>query len=119
MLFQSYRTSSSPLFSQLGLLKLKEVYKLQIGKIIYNQIKQNNIIIIHNLTSLSDIHSYSTRSANNQNFHLPLVHSNLGKTALTYQGPIIWNSVPNNIKNSSIYQFKFLLKKHFLKSYLP
>ena len=119
MLFQSYRTSSSPLFSQLGLLKLNEVYKLQIGKILYNQIKQNNIIIIHNLTSLSDIHSYSTRSANNQNFHLPLVHSNLGKTALTYQGPIIWNSVPNDIKNSSIYQFKFLLKKHFLKSYLP
>lgn len=117
MLHQSYRTSSSPLFSQLGLLKINEVYKFQIGKLLFNQIRKNNNII-QNLTSLSDLHAYNTRSVNNQNLYIPSVNSNLGKTSLTYHGAIIWNSIPTEIRNSSIYNFKFLLRKYFLKNYL-
>ena len=117
MLHQSYRTSSSPLFSQLGLLKINEVYKFQIGKLLFNQIRKNNNII-QNLRSLSDLHAYNTRSVNNQNLYIPSVNSNLGKTSLTYHGAIIWNSIPTEIRNSSIYNFKFLLRKYFLKNYL-
>ncbi len=43
ILKQSYTSPSSPLFYQLGLLKLQEVYKFQIGKLMFNQIMKNKI----------------------------------------------------------------------------
>ena len=118
MLFQSYSTPSSPLFSQLGLLKLNEVYKFQICQLIFNQLK-NNITILPNLASLSDIHSHNTRSANKQILYIPFYNSNLGKSSLSYNGTSVWNSIPIEIRNSSTLKFKRLLKKHFLENYLP
>ena len=106
MLFKNYITPSSPLFYQLRILKLKEVYDLQIGKLMFKQVRNNNVIC-QNISSLSTVHSYNTRSSKS-NYFIPTVHSNLGKTSFTYYGPIIWNSIPNQIKQLS--QFKFLFK---------
>ena len=118
ILFQDYTASSSPLFLKLGLLKLNEIYRLQIAKLMFNQIKNNNIIC-QNLSPVSEPHSYSTRSSHNLDYCIPRVKSNLGKTSFQFCGPLVWNSLPNEIKSSSIFQFKMRLKKHLLNSYLP
>ena len=118
MLKENYMSPSSPLFHKLGLLKLPEIYNFQIGKLMFNQIKKDSVFS-QNLSSLQSVHSYRTRSSNNLNYFIPSVRSNLGKTSFSYYGPIVWNSLPNKIKRSSKYQFKFLLKSHLLKNYLP
>ena len=116
MLYQKYTSPSSPLFLKLGLLKLHEIHTFQIAKLMYNQIRKNNITC-QNLSSISTVHSYSTRSSAKLNYFTPSVNSNLGKTSLKYCGPIVWNSLPGKLKTSSIFQFKRLLKKHLLEMY--
>ena len=118
MLYKDYDSPSSPLFSQLGLLKLKEVYILQIGKLMYNQMKRNNLSY-STITSLFTAHTHNTRSARNLNCFVPSVYTNLGKTSFNYQGPKIWNSLPIELKKLSQFQFKSSLKKHLINTYLP
>ena len=118
MLFKDYATPSSPLFYQLGLLKLNEIYSFQISKLMFNQVKNNNIIC-PNLSNILSLHSHSTRSSHKLNYYIPLAKTNLGKTSFEHCGPLIWNTLPSKIKDSTVFQFKSLLKKHLLNMYLP
>ena len=43
----------------------------------------------------------SLRSVTNQNFDIPKPKLSVFKESLSYSGPIIWNSIPSEIKNSS------------------
>ena len=52
----------------------------------------------------------SLRSVSNQNFYIPKPNTSLFKNSLSYSGPIIWNTIPSDIKNSSSINF-FLLGK--------
>ena len=115
MLWKKYTTPSSPLFHQLGLLKLPEIYDLQIGTLMFNKIRNNTT---QHISSLSEIHSHNTRSSNQLNYFIPSVSSNLGKTSFKYYGPIVWNSLPNEIKVATKSKFKFLIKNHLLQKYL-
>ena len=81
-----------------------------------NQIQKSTF---KNIYSLSTVHSHNTRSSSSHNYFVPSVKSNLGKTSFSYYGPIAWNSLDNEIKTASKFQFKHLLKKHMLKKYLP
>ncbi|MEC8569017.1 MAG: reverse transcriptase domain-containing protein [Pseudomonadota bacterium] len=78
ILFAEYNSPSSPLFLKLNVLKFDDVYTLEITSLMYNQIKKG-VITSQNISSLSSVHSYATRSSNNQNFHIPIVKSNLAK----------------------------------------
>ena len=117
ILNEEYTAPSSPLFYKLNLLKFNEVYTFQISKLMFNQIRKG-IITSKSLSSLPSVHSYATRSSSNLNYHIPIVKSNLGKTAFSFQGPIVWNSLPLKVKTATIFQFKFMLKKHLLSKYI-
>ena len=83
----------------------------------HKQVK-SNIITSHNLSSLPTIHSHHTRSSANLNYYVPTVRLDLSKTSFNYCGPMIWNSLPKEIKNASTAQFKILLRQYLLKNYL-
>ena len=57
------------------------------------------------------IHEHNTRSA--QHLHIPLRVSNLTKTGIRYQGPIIWNNILKAEINPmcSEASFKIMMKK--------
>ena len=116
MLNTEYNATSSPLFSKLKILKFNEVYTFQISKLMFNQIKKG-IITSQSLSSLPSVHCHATRSSNNLNYHIPIVKSNLAKTSFSYQGPIVWNSLPFKVKSATIFQFKSILKQHLLNTY--
>ena len=118
MLYEKYISPSSPLFLKLGLLKLPEIYSFQVGKLMFNQIRKNHNVS-ENISSLNSTHIYNTRSSYNQNYYVPSVNSNIGKTSFRYSGPLVWNSLPKNIKTSTKFQFKHLLKNHLLNIYSP
>jgi len=63
---------------------------------------------------ISSIHSHSTRLATSSNLFLPRVNSSSGKCSLTFVGPKVWSSIPNDIKYSTALTFKWKLKKHLL-----
>ena len=43
----------------------------------------------------------SLRSVSSQYFRIPKPNINISKESISYSGPIIWNSISNEIKNSS------------------
>ena len=57
------------------------------------------------------IHSYYTRSASK--IHIDFKRTNYGKFSLQYRGAIIWNSLPNDLKElKSSNAFKKALHTH-------
>ncbi len=117
ILHQPYMSPSSPLFHSLNILKLEDLYKLQMGKLMHKHYK-NKTTTSNHLTGLSSIHTHNTRSMLNNNYYLPSVRTNLGKTSLYFNGPKIWNSIPNKIRNSSDFVFKRSLKKYLIGKYV-
>ena len=118
MLFEPNISPSSPLFLKLNLLKLDEIYSFKLGLIMHKQIKVNNSLDL-NFPLISSVHSHRTRLNDGTNFYISTVNTNLGKTAFSYSGPKIWNSIPNEVRASSIFSFKFVYKNYLLNKYLP
>ena len=107
-----YRAHSAPLFSKLGIIRI-----LAINQINTFQIANLCTVIIttcclHCFSTCfftnSQIHGYSTRTANNYRVHH--CRTNLKKFTILYQGPKIWNSLPVTITSlSSFPNFKKIL----------
>ena len=66
----------------------------------------------------NDIHSHNTRTADN--FHIPIVKTDLGKTAIEYRGAVIWNILIKNGINVDVSEavFKKFLKKWSMELFL-
>ena len=113
------QTNSSPLFTQLKILKLCDIYKLQMGDTIHNL--KNNIWQINNknyqLSNLNTIHKYNTRIFNNSNYYVHSIRTNLGKSSIMFAGQQVWQDIPNEIKNYSKHTFQKAYTKFLLQSY--
>ena len=117
MLKEPNISPSSPLFAKLDLLKLQEIYNYKIGIFMQKKIKQK-AGIQQNLSLISSVHNHNTRLNNSSNFYMSSVSSNLGKTAFSYCGPRVWNTIPSEIRNATEFNFKSLYKEHLLQNYL-
>lgn len=112
----SKETPSNPLFIQLKLLKLEDIFKLKTAL----EIKRINSLNLSNnsgLQLISSIHNYKTRSSTKHEFHIPQVNSNVGKSSLKFQGPTIWNKIPLELRNKPLQTFKFKYKNYLIKQY--
>ena len=96
----SNTTRSDPLLTKLQLLKLNDIYKFQLAITMYNI--SNKIWNIDSQTqpiiSINSIHKHQTRLVKQNNYHLHLIRTNLGKSIITFGGPKIWNEIPKHIK---------------------
>ena len=133
MTFSDFNSHTNPLFRDLKLLKVREIIKSQQLKLAYEFYKTQLPSNIQNLFQLdSDIHKYETNSSAKHLFHIPqIITTSYGNKSLKYHCPILWNStIKNNIaidskfnnnvsidKIHNIYQFKRILKKHYLYTY--
>ena len=103
----SFRSPSNPLFNSADILKLHDVYKLALGCYMFED-------------SGSEVfardHPYETRFSSHL---LPSFHRlNVSQQSVYYLGPVLWNSLPDAIKNSSnLLLFKTRLKKFLLGLY--
>ena len=116
MTFNSITSPSNPLFIELNLLKLNDIYRLKVGLAMRRLIRENSLEI-NDLSLISTSHSHYTRSAKSNNFFIPSVRTNLGKSSIKFQGPIIWNTIPNEIKSLSLQSFKSKFRNHLINSY--
>jgi len=95
-------------FQHLNILCLPKLYNLSVGKFMHSY--HNKLLPIYfdeYFFPLSSIHHHSARLATSNNLFLPRVNSSLGKCFLTYVGPKVWSSIPNDIKYST---FKWKLR---------
>ena len=107
---------STPLFYRLKFLKLDDIHKLKIATEI-RRLMLTDQLGKFNIQTNQSIHQHTTRSATKGNFAIPMANSNIGKSTLRFKGALIWNSIPDELRNLSINQFKFKYKKLLIELY--
>ena len=126
--------SSEPLFKNLQILKLDDIFQLNIAKFVYSALTFESPSNFHTwFTYDHEVHDHSTRCSagitrNNYfdagiavrtyTLHTKGSNNRFGEKMIQKSGPIIWNSIPEYIQDAaSITSFKYQLKKHIFDQY--
>jgi hypothetical protein len=112
-----YNDHSSPLFKNLNILKLEDIYKLKVANYMYAFNKQilpsplMNIILFN-----SNMHEHNTR--NKENPHINARRTIITSNSLRHKGPEIWYQISEIVKSKkTIESFIKNLKKHMITNY--
>ena len=111
---QTSRSNSLPLFKELHLLRLSDIFKFKLLTFVYESTKLLTPSCFHGyFSSNSAIHSYTARQSHQGDLYL------IGKNTLQYElgsirymGAKLWNQLPGEVRNSSS---KFLVRKNLKK----
>ena len=114
-----YNASTNQLFKAQHILKLDDIYSLEVSKFMY---KITNKLVPQKLEDYFitniNIHKYNTRHSKDYHFHE--TKNNLAFKCLLYSGPRNWFHLQPNIKNSSTVNcFIKKVKKHIFDNYNP
>ena len=93
MFFANGREHVTPYYNLLGILKFENIYRLKVSLFAYkfkNDKSNTPAVLLDILTPASDIHSYNTRYASNQNFFKPSVCTNYGTSTFKFSATKIW-----------------------------
>jgi len=109
--------SAPPLLNLLDILTVHNVYRSQILKFTYLWHKGLLPKPFSNCFQYaSNVHKYITRHASKQNLYVKKVRTNMGKQTIGYAACVIWDKIPLNLKELSVYQFSKQLKPHFVRT---
>ena len=112
------RVKNNGLYHELKLLKVKDMYHLEMAKFMY--LFQHNKLprLYHNyFTSTKSVHKYNTRCTSYGNYYLHAINSNAAKKALQYSGAQIWNGLQPKWKDLSFPKFKEAVKADLISNY--
>ena len=112
-----YLDHTNDIFKNLKLLKLGDIYKLEVVKFIYSKINSPNPLIEFNFNN--QIHNYNLRNRNN--LHVVNLGQNLNllrKRFITHNGCIIFNELPLTSRNIlNVNTLKIYVQKQPLTAY--
>ena len=97
-----YKTPSSLLLRQLKGMDIVTRHTFFTGILMYKFV--NGLLppnLMNEFRFGSDIHTYPTRSSCNSNIVLLLVKTEFFKRTLSYTGPVLWNSLPPDLRKSA------------------
>ena len=101
-----YRAHAEPLFHQLQCLKLNDICKLEMAKLMYRI--NNNMISstkANDFQLISQCHDHETRLRNNRNYCLPRVRTKLGQNMTIFSRAKIRNGINKQLKELSFRTF--------------
>ena len=113
----SFNAHTLPIFSELHLLNVYDISNLNTAIFMFMCSKRLLPPVMLSKFSLNNsVHNHNTR--NSVNYHLPKVRTNTSKNTIFFKGPILWNHLPNTVKNApSLNSFKRAYKSHLLSLY--
>ena len=112
----SFQSHSAPIFSQLKLLTITDIYKLNLA-ILFHNIQNNKFTGSNNLITIKQIHNYNTRLSSNRNYFQYYNKSNLGIRTFSTAGLKSWRNIPIALKSENLFTFKNKLKKYLIDNY--
>ncbi len=112
--FSEYQQESGPLFISLQLFNIYELNFYHIGLFMYSHTKGSLPSAFSNYFTLNNtIHQHYTRSSGK--FHMKFKRTNYGRFSIKHKGPMIWNTLPDVLKNiRSLQMFRKKLKTFVL-----
>ena len=117
--FKSFTSPSTPIFSDLKILKLYDLFDLKLLSFVYESINMTSPVCFHNFfESLTSVHQYNTRQASKGDIFMTQENTlQYGLRSIRYSGAKSWNEIPYIIKQSpSIMIFRFRLKSHLFST---
>ena len=116
--FSKFDAHSSPIFKYLAIIKLPDLYVLNITIFVHKFLhKKLPSTFNHYFTTVNEIHAYNTRLASKQSYSLPKTRTNFAIFNNRYQEPKIWNSLDESDKKLFDFQLKKKSKIDFIDSY--
>ena len=117
MLNADYYAHTHPIFIHLNLLKVDDIYRVEILKFMYHYANGNLPISLSNIfTYTSCIHSYNTRQAKHIRPYNP--RTNTSQNSLLFKGPKLWNDLPTLYQNKcTIKSFASTLRIDTIQQY--
>jgi len=114
----SYNAHTNPLFHSKKILKVKDVYKLQVAVFMYKNDKSTLPTSLSNIFTLNrDFHNYNTRHRNDP--VVPKHNIDICTRSIAHMGPVIWSELPNEIKmKPTLNSFKRRYKNLLIDQYL-
>ena len=108
----------APQFKKLAVLKVINLYNLELGKIMHQHSTQILPSCFNTLFhSISAIHNRFTRSIAKNNLYVPKYSISCCQKSIKYQGPTVWNSFPIELRYLPFNKFKSNYTKELLKNY--
>ena len=107
--------SPSPFYSKFEILKLPDLYNLEIRKLVHAHFSNKLPFSLSNYFTFTSQVSYrSTRSTQTHKklLYIPRYSTNRLQRRIKYQGVKIWNDIPLDIPSSSSKLFKTEFKKY-------
>ena len=113
---QSYLAHSLPIFQELKLFRLSDIFKLKLLTFVFKSTNKLTPVCFHNFSLNSSMHHYETRQSVRGEFYLARKNTvQYGVKCIQYMGAtLLWDNLPVELKNSTS---KFLFKKK-IKVYL-
>jgi len=113
------KTATNLVFQEARKLTIYDINKLQLAIFVYSLLNCKLPIIFNSyLHQITSIHSHNTRS--NINIFIHSVKNNLRKFSVKGQGPLIWNSLPLDLRlSTSLPVFKKSIKKYLMSINYP
>ena len=93
-------TPSMPLFEKLGWLTVHERLEFNKAVLLYKSTHDLTPSYISDLFEFHSSQNYNVRSASNNNMLIKRHNSKIFEKSLQYEGPRLWNSLPQPIRNS-------------------
>lgn len=119
--FAHFTSPSSPIFFDLKILKLHDLFKLKLLNFVYDCVNRNSPSCFHSFFDfVGSVHQYGTRQATKNDIYLTQKNTlQYGIRSVRYYGAKCWNEIPINIKTSpSSNHFRqklkaFLFQNHY------
>ena len=114
-----YLTHTNPLFAELGILKINDLFNLNLGKFMF---KYKHGLLPPNFndcfSTVSVVHSYSTRSATKGDYYVNYNHTSVSRHSLLPRCVTFWNNLSTDLTRlSSLSVFTRKLKIHLISAY--
>ena len=107
------RDHTEPIFNDLRLLNLQNISSYVSSLFVY---KSLNMIQNNWFASDDNVHHH-TRLSRRNNLIIPYARTNNSRQSITYAAPLIWNSIPDDLKVINSYdRFKINLKRYLLST---
>lgn len=119
--FEHFTSPSTPIFSDLKILKLQDLFQLKLLCFVYDCVNKISPNCFHNFfESVTNVHQYGTRQASKNDIFLNRKNTlQYGIRSVRFFGAKSWNNIPVDIKtSSSAFSFRQKLKAFlFMKNY--
>ena len=112
------RSSITPQYYKFKVLKLKDLYNLEIVKFMH-KFSHKKLPINFNdyFNCISEVSSQKTRHVSDNNIFLPRAHTSRSQRSIKCTRAKIWNNIPSEIKKLPFHKFKEIYKNFLLHNY--